>query len=226
MNPNPNPNSNPNPNPNLNLNPILINPPPTNRRTHQIQQTLTSTFQRTLFTNLYPASTIALTIHILSDDGSLLAACLNAASLALVDAGVPTKGYVAACTVGVVGEPPAAAGGRGGGGGVGGGGGGGDPLLDLNGQEELDVPGLSVATVGGGSGLGLGLGLGGDAVKGKEEERKKVVVCNLETKVQVGFIEGMLAVGVDGCERVRGILNEVVREKGRRRMMMTMRKGE
>jgi len=70
-----------------------------------------------------------------------------------------------------------------------------DPLLDLNGLEEQELPYLTVATLG---------------------EGEKVVVCVLETRVQMGKLEEMLAVGVSGCKRVRGILDEVVRAQGKR----------
>ena len=65
-----------------------------------------------------------------------------------------------------------------------------DPLLDLNGSEEMELPFLTVACLG-------------------AEER--VVVLVLETRVQVGRVEGMLAVGVDGCKQVREVLDGVVR---------------
>jgi exosome complex component RRP41 len=39
-------------------------------------------------------------------------------------------------------------------------------------------------------------------------------VC--ESRVQVSRLEGMLAVGVDGCKQMREILDRVVRDKGRR----------
>jgi exosome complex component RRP41 len=70
-----------------------------------------------------------------------------------------------------------------------------DPLLDLNGLEEQELPFLTVATLGDG---------------------EKVVVCVLETRVQMAKLEEMLAVGVSGCKRVRGILDEVVRAQGKR----------
>jgi len=70
-----------------------------------------------------------------------------------------------------------------------------DPLLDLNHQEEQELPSLTVATLG-------------------ETDRVAVLVC--ESRVQVSRLEGMLAVGVDGCKQVREILDRVVREKGRR----------
>ena len=92
----------------------------------------------------------------LADDGSLLAACVNAASLALVDAGVPMRGWLAACTVGSVdceggvgaantfvynnddgsrgrGQSNTAA----------------EPLIDTNALEEQEVPFLTLATCAG-----------------------------------------------------------------------------
>ena len=70
-----------------------------------------------------------------------------------------------------------------------------DPLLDLNGLEEVELPYLTVATLG---------------------ASDDVLVLSLETKVQGVRIEGMLAVGVDGCKQVREILDVVVRERGGR----------
>lgn len=70
-----------------------------------------------------------------------------------------------------------------------------DPLLDLNGGEELELPWLTVATVGAG-------------------ERVSVLV--LEKRVRAEWVESMLAVGVDGCKQVREILDGVVRRHGQR----------
>ena len=70
-----------------------------------------------------------------------------------------------------------------------------DPLLDLNGLEEQELPFLTVATLG---------------------ASDKVCVLVMETRVQVGRLEGMLAVGVDGCKQVREILDGVVRRRGKR----------
>jgi len=147
-----------------------------------MQTTIANTFQSALFTHLYPHSTVAITLHVLSQDGSLLAACLNAATLALIDAGVPMADYVAACTAGstssYAGNDESA-----------------DPLLDLNGLEEQELPFLTVGTLGAG---------------------EKVSVLVMETRVQIGRLEGMLAVGVDGCKQVREILDQVVRRRGKK----------
>lgn len=70
-----------------------------------------------------------------------------------------------------------------------------DPLLDLNHQEEQELPSLTVATLG-------------------ATDRVAVLVC--ESRVQASRLEGMLAVGVDGCKQVREILDRVVRDKGRK----------
>ena len=158
------------------------------RRIQELTTTLSSTFTTTLFTTLFPHSTISLSLHILSQDGSLLAACLNASTLALIDAGIPMRDYVCAVTAGSTSsyssnDETA------------------DPLLDLNQMEEQELPFLTVATLG-------GRNSGGE----EEEEEDKVVVLVMETRVQVGRLEGMLAVGVDGCKQVREIMDRVVRE--------------
>lgn len=147
-----------------------------------MQHTLSTTFQTTCLTHLYPHSTITLTLHILSDSGSLLATLLNASTLALIDAGIPMTSYIAAVTVATTAafsdkEEDA------------------DPLLDVNGMEEMELPFLTVATSGEGDG---------------------VAVLVLETRVQVGRLEGMVVVGLDGCRQVRGILDGVVRAHGKR----------
>ncbi|KAL8900098.1 MAG: hypothetical protein Q9207_005856 [Kuettlingeria erythrocarpa] len=152
------------------------------KRTSEMQMTIANAFSNTLFTNLYPHSTILITLHVLSQDGSLLSACLNAATLALIDAGIPMSDYVVACTSGSTSSYSSnneAA----------------DPLLDLNGTEEQELPFLTVGTLGAGD---------------------KVSVLVMESRVQASRLEGMLAVGVDGCKQVREILDQVMRTHGKR----------
>ncbi|MCJ1320409.1 Exosome non-catalytic core component [Xylographa vitiligo] len=151
------------------------------KRTAELQSTIASAFSTTLFTNLYPRSTITVSLHILAQDGSLLAACLNAATLALIDAGIPMADYIVACTAGSTSAYSSNDGNA-------------DPLLDLNGMEEQELPFLTVGTVG---------------------ATEKVSVLVMETRVQIGRVEGMLAVGVDGCKQVREILDGVVRRQGK-----------
>ncbi|KAG8159607.1 hypothetical protein KVR01_010244 [Diaporthe batatas] len=153
------------------------------KRISEMQSTLSSALSSALHTHLYPHSTIAFSLHVLSQDGSLLACLINACTLAAVDAGIPMADYVAACTAGSTSTHAAGDEGA-------------DPLLDLNHQEEQELPSLTVAT----------LGARGDRVA--------VLVC--ESRVQASRLEGMLAVGVDGCKQVRQILDRCVRARGAR----------
>ncbi|KAI5781773.1 3' exoribonuclease family, domain 1-domain-containing protein [Peziza echinospora] len=154
------------------------------KRVAEMQSALQRTFASIILTHLYPRSEILITLHILSQDGSVLASCINATTLALIDAGIPLQDYVTACT--------AASSSTGGGGedGLGGA----DPLLDMNSIEEGDLPGVTVATVGGG---------------------ERIVLCSLESRVQLARLEGMIAVAVGGCAELRGVLDGVVRKWGR-----------
>lgn len=152
------------------------------KRTQEMQYTLSSAFAGTLFTHLYPHSTITINLHVLSQDGSLLAACINAATLALIDAGIPMSDYITACTAGSTAsyasnDEEA------------------DPLLDLNGLEEQELPFLTVGTLG---------------------TEDKISVLMMETRVQVTRLEAMIAVGVDGCRQIRSMLDAIVRAHGKR----------
>jgi exosome complex component RRP41 len=153
----------------------------TDKRTAEMCHTIQTAFSSLLLTHLYPHSTISLNLHILSQDGSLLAACLNAATIALVDAGIPMADYLIACTAAASASSTDSD--------VG------DPLLDLNALEEQELPFLTVGTVG---------------------KSNQVSVLLMETRVRLEKVEGMLAVGIEGCKRMREILDQVVKAHGKR----------
>ena len=69
-----------------------------------------------------------------------------------------------------------------------------DPLLDLNTQEEQELPHLTMATLG-------------------ATDKVAVLVC--ESRVQVARLEGMMASAADGCRGIRNFLDGIVRNKGR-----------
>lgn len=150
------------------------------RRTQELEITIAKTFASVVHTHVFPHSTISLALHVLSSDGSLLAALINAATLALIDAGIPMSDYVAACTAGSTSSHSASDDTA-------------DPLLDLNTQEEQELPFLTVATLG-------------------ASEKIAAMVC--ESRIQVSRLEGMLVVGVDGCKQVKQLLDRVIKEKG------------
>ncbi|EUC42796.1 hypothetical protein COCMIDRAFT_7698 [Bipolaris oryzae ATCC 44560] len=154
------------------------------KKTSEMEHCLRSAFEGVLSLHLYPRSTITINVHVVSQDGSLLAACLNAATLALVDAGIPMTDYLVACTAASSASAEAADNASAD-----------DPLLDLNNQEELELPFLTVATLG---------------------ESDNVAVCVMESRVRMERLESMLAVGIEGCKRMRGILDDVVKGYGKR----------
>jgi exosome complex component RRP41 len=138
-------------------------------------------------THLHPRSEITISLHVLSQDGGVLAACINATTLALIDAGIPMSDYVvgmsagsssstSAATAGGVSFEEAA-----------------DPLLDVNHIEEGELPHLTVATLG---------------------ATEKITLLTMESKVHLAMMEGMLAVAVDGCRKLREMLDDVVRAHG------------
>ena len=53
-----------------------------------------------LLLHLYPKTKIEIVVWILADDGGRLCAAINATTLALVDAGIPMKDLVCACSAG------------------------------------------------------------------------------------------------------------------------------
>lgn len=169
----------------------------TDKRLQELQTTISQTFQSHLFTHLYPRSTVLISLTVLSLDGSLLPALLNAASLALVDAGVPMPSILAAISTGMIMPSSMASTGRERP----------EPVLDLNVAEEQELPFLTVGSVRGTS--------------GRED---MVATLIMESRIQAGegrsgsALEVMLGVGLDGCKSVRGRMEDVVRKHGKRVM--------
>ncbi|KAF3170081.1 Exosome non-catalytic core component [Orbilia oligospora] len=159
------------------------------KKVQELQTAIQKTFASVILTHLFSRSEITISIHILSQDGGTLAACINATTLALIDAGIPLKDYVCACTSGQStsifdneGSTP-------------------DPWLDVNYLEESDIPSLTVATVG---------------------ETEKIVALSMENKVRIEMLEGMIAVGISGCAKVKGIMDAEVRRYGKTRLEAAM----
>jgi exosome complex component RRP41 len=61
-----------------------------------------SVFEPLVLTHLYPGSQIVIQLRISQVDGGLRCACINAVSLALIDAGIAMRDYACACSVGHV----------------------------------------------------------------------------------------------------------------------------
>jgi len=76
------------------------------RRTKEMGLLIKQTFESAILTHLYPRSQISIFIQVIADDGGALPVAINAASVALVNAGVPMKEFVCACSVGFADNTP------------------------------------------------------------------------------------------------------------------------
>ncbi|KAJ8272604.1 hypothetical protein GJAV_G00091200 [Gymnothorax javanicus] len=78
------------------------------RKSSEMSLHLKQTFEAAVLTQLYPRSQIDIYVKILQSDGGNYSACVNAATLAVIDAGIPMRDYVCACTAGFVEDTPLA----------------------------------------------------------------------------------------------------------------------
>ncbi|KAI7694056.1 Exosome complex component RRP41 [Sarcoptes scabiei] len=67
-------------------------------RSLELNASLNEIFETVIITELYPHSQIDIYLEVLQSDGSDFSACINAASLALIHAGIPMKDIVCSCT--------------------------------------------------------------------------------------------------------------------------------
>ncbi|MBN2110202.1 MAG: exosome complex exonuclease Rrp41 [Methanosarcinaceae archaeon] len=76
--------------------------PGPSRRSIEISKVSREAFEPVVMTQLYPGAVIDVFAEVLQADAGTRTAAINAASIALADAGIPMKGLVAACAVGKV----------------------------------------------------------------------------------------------------------------------------
>ncbi|KAH9423493.1 Exosome complex component RRP41 [Dermatophagoides pteronyssinus] len=69
-------------------------------RSQEINAYLNEIFETVIITELYPHSQIDIYLEVLQSDGSNYSACVNAASLALIHAGIPIKDIICSCSAG------------------------------------------------------------------------------------------------------------------------------
>jgi len=83
--------------------PFSVDPrrsPAPSRRDKEISQVMVNAIEPALFLERYPRSVIDVFVEIIQADGGTRCAAVNAAAVALVDAGIPMKDLVAACAAG------------------------------------------------------------------------------------------------------------------------------
>jgi exosome complex component RRP41 len=74
------------------------------RRSVDMAAVVKSIFEGVILLKVLPRTQIDIYVQVLQDDGGALVAAVNAASVALVDAGIPMSDLVVACSVGYVDE--------------------------------------------------------------------------------------------------------------------------
>jgi exosome complex component RRP41 len=85
--------------------PFSVDPrrsPAPSRRDQEISMVMRSALEPAVFLERYPRASIDVYIEIIEADGGTRCASINAAAVALVDAGIPMKDLVAACAVGKI----------------------------------------------------------------------------------------------------------------------------
>jgi exosome complex component RRP41 len=85
--------------------PFSVDPrrsPAPSRRDQEISMVMKSALEPAVFLERYPRASIDVYIEVLEADGGTRCASINAAAVALVDAGIPMKDLVAACAVGKI----------------------------------------------------------------------------------------------------------------------------
>lgn len=137
----------------------------------------------------------------LSADGSLLAAAINACTLALVDAGIPMPGMLCGCTAGMSGSASTPQDNNNDDSSL-------DPLLDFSLPEEQELPFITIGTT---TALPMGEDIPDRDDGEADADDMKVSVLHMESRMHNSYLETLLAVGIDGCKQIREILEGVVK---------------
>uniref|UniRef100_A0A2N9F4Z1 Uncharacterized protein n=1 Tax=Fagus sylvatica TaxID=28930 RepID=A0A2N9F4Z1_FAGSY len=80
--------------------------PKGDRRSTEISLVIRQTMEACILTHLMPRSQIDIFVQVLQADGGTRSACINAATLALADAGIPMCDLVSSCSAGYLNSTP------------------------------------------------------------------------------------------------------------------------
>ena len=169
--------------------------PSTDRRLIEQSHLLKKALSASILLHLYPKSKISVTVMVLADDGGRLEAAINASTLALIDAGIPLKDMVCACSAGRWNA-----------------GGSDEIVVDLN-RREIQ------AATGTGGGGGAGSGGTSDTIYlpvATMPQRGTIVLSQCESRLSGGaeaFGE-VLESAMGGCQMVMEVMAAAVRERG------------
>lgn len=143
------------------------------RRIAELSILIKRALQQSIIKKNYARTTIEVSITILQFDGSLLPACINASTLALIDAGISMYDYITACNIALYDNYP---------------------LLDSNSLEELDLSFLTLGIIG---------------------NSNKINLLLMEDKIPLDKLQKLIDLGILGCQNIRQLMDNVVREIGK-----------
>ncbi|KAK4849500.1 hypothetical protein QYF36_025481 [Acer negundo] len=83
-----------------------VRKPKGDRRSIEISLVIRQTMEACIMTHLMPRSQIDIFVQVLQADGGTRSACINAATLALADAGIPMCDIVTSCSAGYLNSTP------------------------------------------------------------------------------------------------------------------------
>lgn len=76
------------------------------RRSLEVATFIRQTFEPVILTSQFPRSQIDIYVQVFQHDGGILQCAINAATMALIDAGIPMTDYVCACSAGCIDRVP------------------------------------------------------------------------------------------------------------------------
>lgn len=155
----------------------------TDRRLVEQSNLIKRAMEAAILLHLYPRSCISIDVVILADDGGRLCAGINAATLALVDAAIPLRDMVCACSAGLASGAGA----------------------DGTDVELVDLNGLEARSFGGEAAVHLPCA--------SMPQRGTVVLAQCESRTPLPTFERILAAAMEGCTAVFEIMQASVRER-------------
>ena len=164
--------------------------PTTDRRLIEQSHLLQKALSASILLHLYPKCKISVAVVVLADDGGRLEAAINAATLALMDAGIPLKDMVCACSAGRWNA-----------------GGSDEIVVDLNRREIQAATGM-----GGGGGTSDTIYLPVATMP----QRGTIVLSQCESRLSGGAeaFSQVLEAAMVGCQMVMEVMAAAVRARG------------
>lgn len=164
--------------------------PTTDRRLIEQSHLLQKALSASILLHLYPKCKISVAVLVLADDGGRLEAAINAATLALMDAGIPLKDMVCACSAGRWNA-----------------GGSDEIVVDLNRREIQAATGM-----GGGGGTSDTIYLPVATMP----QRGTIVLSQCESRLSGGVeaFSEVLEAAMVGCQMVMEVMAAAVRARG------------